>query len=248
MRGSGCNHFQVCESWTRSWNCTWSKFWHVLIRGMFTSWLSIVLSNQSESSKKVATISFIRVALEKPCPLQIMEIIATSNKFPWYFQPFGHFHGMEICWKSTSILLDTSMVEVEISMIWRGHDFSSLEPLDSRVSTHKIKRFSLRRSLVTEESDSDSDEEQETSDKHDLMMAADKVWVYSNLLTTFSHPQDILNENELTQLESPDLGYFGAILHFWCKSAHRSVSQLCPDLDQIIRLEAIFMWVSYALT
>ena len=35
---------------------------------------------------------------------------ATSNKFPWYFQTFGHFHGMEICWKSTSNLLDTSMV------------------------------------------------------------------------------------------------------------------------------------------
>ena len=38
-----------------------------------------------------------------------MEIIATSSKFPWYFQPFGHFHGMEIWWKSTSNLLDTSM-------------------------------------------------------------------------------------------------------------------------------------------
>ena len=25
-------------------------------------------------------------------------------------QPFGHFHDMEICWKSTSNLLDTSMV------------------------------------------------------------------------------------------------------------------------------------------
>ena len=82
-------------------------------------------------------------SLEKSCPLQIMEIIATSNKFPWYFQrfghpmvwkfvgsqlptfwtlpwygnllevnfqPFGHFHGMEICWKSTSNHLDTSMV------------------------------------------------------------------------------------------------------------------------------------------
>ena len=114
--------------------------------------------------------------LEKSCPLQIMEIIATSNlldtsmvwKFdgsqlptfwtlPWYgnlmevnfqpfghfqwygnlmevnFQPFGHFHCIEICWKSTSNLLDTSMVwnflgnllEVKISMMWRRHDFSS---------------------------------------------------------------------------------------------------------------------------
>ena len=34
-----------------------------------------------------------------------MEICWKSN-----FQPFGHFHGMEICWKSTSNLLDTSMV------------------------------------------------------------------------------------------------------------------------------------------
>ena len=39
----------------------------------------------------------------------------------------GHFHGMEICWKSTSNLLDTSMVwkfvGSQISMIWNGKDF-----------------------------------------------------------------------------------------------------------------------------
>ena len=43
--------------------------------------------------------------------------LPTFWTLPWYgnllevnFQPFGHFHGMEICWKSTSNLLDTSMV------------------------------------------------------------------------------------------------------------------------------------------
>ena len=66
-----------------------------------------------------------------------MEIIATSNKLPWYFQPlrhfhgngnllqvnfqpFGHFHAMEICWQYYGKIL-----EVEISMICRGHDFSN---------------------------------------------------------------------------------------------------------------------------
>ena len=48
---------------------------------------------------------------------QISMILPTFWTLPWYgnllevnFQPFGHFHGMEICWKSTSNLLDTSMV------------------------------------------------------------------------------------------------------------------------------------------
>ena len=96
---------------------------------------------------------------------QIFLILPTFWTLPWYgnllevnFQRFGHFHGMQICWKSTSNFLDTSMVwkfvgsqlstfwtlpwykhfweicwkyhgnllEVEISMIWRGHDFSSV--------------------------------------------------------------------------------------------------------------------------
>ena len=71
----------------------------------------------------------LEIALEKSCPLQIVEIIATSNKFSWHFQPFGYFHGMDICWKSTSNLLDTSMVWKFVgsqlptfwTLPWHGH-------------------------------------------------------------------------------------------------------------------------------
>ena len=69
---------------------------------------------------------------------QISMILPTFWTLPWYgnllevdFQPFGHFHGMEICWKSTFNLLDTSMVWKFVGSImeicWKSWNFHYLE-------------------------------------------------------------------------------------------------------------------------
>ena len=66
---------------------------------------------------------------------QISMILPTFWTLPWYgnllevnFQPFGHFHGMEICWKTTSNLLDFHGMEIcwkstsnllDTSMVWK---------------------------------------------------------------------------------------------------------------------------------
>ena len=74
--------------------------------------------------------------------------LPTFWTLPWYgnlsevnFQPFGHFHGMEICRKSTSNLLDTSMVwkfvGSQLPTFWTLPWYGNLsEVLGTRLSPH----------------------------------------------------------------------------------------------------------------
>ena len=106
---------------------TWYPSCHWKTRVLFRSWKSLRLPTNFRDTFNLLDTSMVWKFVGSQLP--------TFWTLPWYgnllevnLQPFGHFHGMEICWKSTSNLSDTSMVWncwkstsdlLDTSMVWR---------------------------------------------------------------------------------------------------------------------------------
>ena len=145
---------QISIPWKcpKGWKLTSNKFpYHGSVQKV-GSWLPTNFHTM-EVSKRLE-VDFQQISIPWKCPKGWK---LTSNKFPyhgsvqkvgswlwtlpWYgnllevnFQPFGPFHLMEICWKSTSNLLDTSMIWKFVrsqlptfwTLPWHGHFFRNI--------------------------------------------------------------------------------------------------------------------------